>query len=100
MSLFVRSWKFYVTLVVGALIGFGLYKGIVSWKRQAIARKMYEHLKNKLRYDPIIEISKQQNELQQFGKMDNDLWRLVDAERVKEGEIGYFEDDNLYWRKL
>ena len=72
-------------LLLGALLGFFCYKAVVSYNRQVTARKMYQHLKNKLRYDPVIEISKQQNELQQFGKMDNDLWRLVDAERVKEG---------------
>ena len=76
------------------------YQLIRSIQKRGVARKMYLHLKERLRSDPVIQIDKEQLSLQRFGKVDREMWSLVDKMRVDEGEIGYYEDDNLYWRRL
>jgi hypothetical protein len=33
-----------------------------------------------------------------FGTLDETIWIKIDEERKKDGRIGYFEDEFLFWK--
>lgn len=47
----------------------------------------------------MVNISEERESMNGIGNVDEETWKLVDSMRVAEQKIGYYEDDNLYWKR-
>ena len=89
-----------VYFLVGA-IAFGL---VLRWygKRRRI-NKIYEYLREKVINSPeqTLNVTHTMVDLEAlFGAIDEVTWDKLNDVRTGRKEIGYYEDDFLYWKKM
>lgn len=74
--------------------------GIWMYGRLTIS-KMYNFLKEKVMAAPnkLLNVTHTLPELESnFGPINEEIWAKINDLRAKERQIGYFEDDFLYWK--
>jgi hypothetical protein len=85
-----------VILVVGSL-------GVRWWLGRSRVGKMYDFLRLKVLAAPeqILNVTHTMADLEaEFGAIDEQTWGRINDVRTSRKEIGYFEDDFLYWKVM
>jgi hypothetical protein len=58
-------------------------------------------LKNKVMEENKVNVTLLNDQIKlDFGAIDQNIWIKIDEERQKDGRIGYFEDEFLFWKLM
>jgi len=64
---------------------------------------MYNFLRDKVMASPdeTLNVTHAMADLEaQFGTIDEQTWEKINEVRTNKKEVGYYEDDFLYWKKM
>jgi hypothetical protein len=87
--------------MIAALVLFGIV--FVWYSKKSRISKMYEFLRQKVLAAPdqILNVTHTMTDLEsEFGMMDEKTWEKINEVRTSYREIGFYEDDFLYWKKM
>ena len=101
LRLFFKSYAFFVglpiVLMTIALIGY-VHLQIGNSRR---AKAIYGELRNLVLKDKIVNITNIKRGLEErHGEIDENIWRIIDSHRIRDRDIGFLQDDFLYWKLL
>ena len=88
----------YVMIVVVVL-----WFGMRWFNRKRKIDKMYNYLREKVIAAPeeTLNVTHTMVDLEsEFGRIDEDTWKKINEVRTGRKEIGFYEDDFLYWKKM
>ena len=76
----------------------------VRWLgRKRKIQKMYNFLKGRVLAAPdtTLNVTHTMVDLEaEFGQIDEETWKKINEVRTGQKEIGFYEDDFLYWKKM
>ena len=77
----------------------GWYSTVYARERKV--KEIYQYLKNKVMEENKVNVTLLNDQIKlDFGAIDQNIWIKIDEERQKDGRIGYFEDEFLFWKLM
>ena len=87
--------------ILSVLVGFAII-GVWFTRRRRVGL-MYNFLRDKVMASPdeTLNVTHAMADLEaQFGTIDEQTWEKINEVRTNKKEVGYYEDDFLYWKKM